>query len=51
MDQWVETDEGIVLLASKHFQQLFSSSHPENIDDTIRHIAVSVSHDMNLQLM
>lgn len=51
MGQWVETEEGIEVVATEYFHHLFSSSDPENIDDTLRFISASVNIDMNQQLL
>ena len=51
MNQWVGTEEGIEEVATTYFQQLFTSSNPTSIDDTIRHIAVKVNYEMNHRLL
>ena len=51
MGQWVETEEGIEAVATEYFHHLFSSSNPENIDDTLRFITAAVNSDMNQQLL
>ena len=51
MNQWVSTEDEIEAVATEYFQQLFSSSNPTTIDDTLQYITASVTHDMNEQLM
>ncbi|XP_022573038.2 uncharacterized protein LOC111214447 [Brassica napus] len=51
MNHWVETEEGIEEVATVYFQQLFTSSNPSTIDDTIRYIAAQVNDEMNQRLL
>lgn len=38
-------------MATGYFQELFTSSSPDTIEDTIRYIATSVTEDMNQRLL
>lgn len=51
MGDWVHTEEEIESVASGYFQELFTSSNPYTIEDTIRYITASVSEDMNQGLL
>ena len=51
MGEWVHTEKEIEVVASGYFQELFTSSNPDTIEDTIRYITASVSEDMNQGLL
>lgn len=51
MGQWVESEEGIEMVVTEYFHQLFSSSNPTNIQDSLRYVTATVSNDMNQQLL
>lgn len=51
MNEWAETEDEIEQVATTYFQQLFTSSNPSTVDDTIRHIAASVDEEMNQRLL
>lgn len=51
MGDWVHTEEGIEAVATGYFHDLFTSTNPNTIEDTIRYITESVSEDMNQSLL
>lgn len=51
MNQWVYSEEAIEVVASEYFQQLFTTTNPSTIEETLRYITVSVSDDMNQRLL
>ena len=51
MNQWVSSEEDIEAVATDYFQQLFTTTNPETIDETLRYITASVSDEMNQRLL
>lgn len=51
MGQWVDTEEGIEKVATEYFHELFTSSNPTNLDESLRYVTASVNYEMNQQLM
>ena len=51
MGQWVDTEEGIERVATKYFQELFSTSNPSDIEESLRYVTASVTNEMNQQLL
>lgn len=51
MGVWVHTEEDIEAVATGYFQELFTSSNPDTIEETIRYITESVNGDMNQSLL
>lgn len=51
MNQWVTSEDDIEAVASTYFQQLFTTTNPANIEETLRFITTAVSDDMNQRLL
>lgn len=48
---WVESDPGIEKVASEYFENLFTSSEPNNIEESLRYVTAKVTPDMNDSLL
>lgn len=51
MGEWVHTEEEIEAVAAGYFPELFTSSNPDTIEESIRFITASVTEDMNRCLL
>lgn len=51
MGEWVHTEEEIEAVAAGYFQELFTSSNPDTIEESIQFITASVTEDMNRCLL
>lgn len=51
MNQWVCRDEEIEAVASNYFQELFATTNPDTIQESIRFITAKVTNEMNQHLL
>lgn len=51
MGQWAETEESIEMVATEYFQQLFTTSNPTNIEESLLYVTAFINKEMNQQLL
>ena len=50
MYQWVSNEDDVVVVASEYFQQLFTTTNPGTIEESLRYITTKVTEEMNQRL-